>query len=82
MDSLFPADYSRPFFQSSARFAIPKLAWTVAEVQAPDPGIELLYVETYAIQGRLFRWYRRAFIPEGGRVEYWAQEREDPQEAA
>lgn len=84
MDSLFPADYSKPFFQSSACFAVPALAWAVAEVPAPDPGIELFYVQTYPIQGRLYRWYRRAFIPEGGRVEYWAQVREDdpPPEAA
>lgn len=82
MDSLFPADYSKPFFQSSARFAVPALAWAVAEVPAPE--FELFYVQTYAVQGKLYRWFRRAFIHEGGRVEYWAQLRESdpPLEAA
>lgn len=84
MDNLFPADYSKPFFQSPARHAVPALAWTVAEVPAPGPEIELFYVETSPTQGKLYRWFRSAFVPEGGRAEYWAQIREDalPPEAA
>lgn len=81
MISLFPPDLCAPWFQCATKTAEPSFVDAVEPCPAPEG--ELFYVGTRLVGETLYMFYRRAFVPAHGPVEFWAQVRkDDPPEAA
>ncbi len=67
------ADMAAPFYQCRTKTAEPEMVFAVEPCAAPT--CELFYVLTRVVDrdGYLYRWFRPAYIRQGGQVEFWAQ---------